>query len=591
MAGFVVSIAVLGLLVETITHLREQPPPPPPAVRLSLTAPPGTELGVGDEPLDAAISPDQREVVFVATQIRRSLINLAPGGTTQLWRRRLDAEKSEPIAGTAGARLPAWKQTGNVLSFFADAQLKLLDLKTGAITIVSDAADPAGATWLRDGSLLFVPNSGVVRRLLDGKTTDATRLASGDIAHAYPVAAAPGTRFTYIAVRDDGRRVVRLSENGQERDLGTTTAHAAFLAGDRDVLLFVKDDTLLADEREPDTGRMAGRDLPIALEVGVTRSGRGLFTASPDVLIHSAAVERPRQLTWLSMDGTRAGTVADVGDYWQVRISPDDTRLAVTARDPLLRSLDVLMVPALGTASSQRLTASLAADTDPVWSPDGRRITFRSAQRGRPELLVTPSAISQGSSDQNPAQPLKATGEVPNDWRGSELLVQRRGGAGFDLVRADESSGAAVSVAETPFNETEGRWSPDGRWIAYVSDEPGRPDVFVQRGSTRQRLSLAGGTRPRWTRDSRALLFLRGSTVLRADLNAEGTRFGSPRPLFEAPGIRDFDVAHRSDRLLALLPVQIEPVSSISVILNWRSLLVEGRQRPRGRRERIAPVL
>ena len=592
LAAIAASVAAVALAVPAIRHLREQPPPPPSTVRLSLTAPPGTELGVGDEPLDAAISPDQREVVFVATQIRRGVINLAPAGATQLWRRRLDAEESAPIAGTEGARLPAWKQTGNVLSFFADAQLKLLDLKSGAVTVVSDAPAPAGATWLRDGSLLFVPNSGVVRRLLDGKATDATRLASGDTAHAYPVAVAPGTHFVYTAVRGDGRRVVRLSENGQEHDLGPTTAHGAFIPGDRDVLLFVKDETLLADEREPDTGDLAGRDLPVALEVGVTRSGRGLFTASPDVLIHSAAVERPRQLTWLSMDGARAGTVADVGDYWQVRISPDDTRLAVTARDPLLRSLDVLMIPALGAAPFQRLTASLAADTDPVWSPDGRRVTFRSTQRGRPELLVTPSAISQSSSDQNPARPLQATGEVPNDWRGGELLVQRRGGAGFDLVRADESSGTATSVAETPFNETEGRWSPDGRWIAYVSDEPGRPDVFVLGGGTRQRLSFGGGTHPRWTRDSRSLLFLRGSTIMRANLDAAGTRFESPRPLFDTPGIRDFDVAHRSDRILVLLPVQAEPVSSVPVILNWRSLLRSGQsERPGGRNQRPAPVL
>jgi dipeptidyl aminopeptidase/acylaminoacyl peptidase len=207
-------------------------------------------------------------------------------------------------------------------------------------------------------------------------------------------------------------------------------------------------------------------------------------------------------------------------------------------------------------------------------------------------LVVTPSAISQGSSDQNPARPLKATGEIPNDWRGGELLVQRRGDAGFDLVRAAESSGEARSVAETPFNETEGRWSPDGRWIAYVSDEPGRPDVYVLHGTTRQRLSLAGGTHPRWTRDSRSLLFLRGSTIMRAALDASGTRFESPRPLFEAAGIRDFDVAHRSDRLLALLPVQIERVSSVPVILNWRSLLGSGQsERPRGRNQRPAPVL
>jgi hypothetical protein len=123
-----------------------------------------------------------------------------------------------------------------------------------------------------------------------------------------------------------------------------------------------------------------------------------------------------------------------------------------------------------------------------------------------------------------------------------------------------------------------------------VSDEPGQPDVYVVNGATRQRISSAGGTRPRWTRDSRALLFLRGSAVMRADLNAAGTRFGSPRQLFDAPGIRDFDVAPRTDRILGLLPVQIEPVSSVPVILNWRSLMPVD-QPPRGRIDRPKPVL
>jgi len=207
-------------------------------------------------------------------------------------------------------------------------------------------------------------------------------------------------------------------------------------------------------------------------------------------------------------------------------------------------------------------------------------------------LLATPSAINQASGDQNPARPLKAAGDVANDWRGTELLVQRRGEAGFDLIRTSESSGTTVVVAETPFNETEGRWSPDGRWIAYVSDEPGRPDIYVQEGNTRHRLSFGGGTHPRWTRDSRSVLFLRGSAVMRADLDTSGARFQSPRPLFEAPGIRDFDVAHRSDRVLALLPVQLEPVTSVPVLLNWRSLLRSGQsERPRGRNQRPAPVL
>ena len=577
-------------MLPAIQHLREQPPTLPPAVRLFLTAPSGAELGIGDEPLDAAISPDQREIVFVATQLRRETSAQVPPGQTRLWRRRLDAELAEPIAGTEGARLPAWKQTGNVLSFFADAQLKLLNVKSGAVTVVGDAPAPAGATWLRDGSLLFVPGPGGIRRILDGRITDATRLTSGDTAHVYPLAVAPSQDFVYVAVRD-GRRVVRLHQGDNESDIGTTTAQAAFITAGRDVLLFVKDEALLADERDPETGRMAGRDVPVALRVGVTSSGRGLFAASSDVLIHSRAVERPRQLTWLTMDGNRAGTVADVGDYWQVRLSPDDSSVAATTRDPLLRSLDVLMIPVAGSSPALRLTASIAADSDPVWSPDGKRLLFRSMQRGKPEILVTPAGIDPKATE-NPARPLNATGEAPTDWRGNQVLIQKRGTAGFDLSRVDNVSGATATVVETPFNETDARWSPDGRWIAYVSDEPGRPDVYVLAGGMRQRVSSGGGTSPRWTRDSRSLLFLRGSTIMRADLNAAGSGFESPRRLFEVPGIRDFDVAHRSDRILALVPLQVEAVSSVPVLLNWRSLLAEEeRQRPRGRRERTAPVL
>ena len=583
-------LIIAGLLLPATHRLRERPPVPPPAIRLFLTAPDGTELGVGDEPLDAAISPDQREVVFVATQARANSTNHASPGQTQLWRRRLDAEFAEPLAGTDGARLPAWKQTGSVLSFFADGRLKLLTLASGAIALAADAPAPAGATWLRDGSLLFVPGPGVVRRLLGGHVSDATRLAAGDTAHVFPLAVAVSQDFVYIAVRD-GRRTVRLHHGETESDIGTTTAHAALIKAEHDTLLFVKDDALLADERDPESGRLGGRDVPVALRIGVTSSGRGLFTASSDVLIHSRAVERPRQLTWLAIDGTHTTTVADVGDYWQVRLSADDSRVAVTTRDPLLQSLDVLVFPVVGSASGMRLTASIAADSDPVWSPDARQLLFRSTQRGSPEVLVTPSVIDPNATD-DPARPSGAAGDKPTDWRSHEVLIQKRGAAGFDLSRIDPVSGVTAVIAETPFNETDGRWSPDGRWIAYVSDEPGRPEIYVLAGGMRQRISSGGGSNPRWTRDSRSLLFLRGSTLMRADLDAAGIRFESPRPLFDVPGIRDFVVAHHSNRILALLPVQSEPASSVPVILNWRSLLTkDGQQRSRGKRDRIAPVL
>ena len=206
-ATLAASAATVALLIPTVRHLREEPPAPPPAIRLALIAPPGTGLGAGGEPLDLAISPDEREVVFVATQWRRGTAVQPPAGASQLWRRRLDVESANAIAETEGAQQPAWKQTGNVLSFFAGGRLKLLNLQSGVTAEVADAPMPGGAAWLADGALLFVPGRGPIRRLFDGRTTEATRLGPGDVAHVFPAAFGSGQDFVYVAVRDDGRRI------------------------------------------------------------------------------------------------------------------------------------------------------------------------------------------------------------------------------------------------------------------------------------------------------------------------------------------------------------------------------------------------
>ena len=566
--------AAVALSIPAIRYVREEPPPLPAAIRLSLAPPDGAELGAGDDLLDAAIAPDQQEIVFVATRLHRDGAGEAPGAT-QLWRRRFDAQTAEPLAGTEGASLPAWKQTGNVVSFFSGSRLKLLDVKTRAVADVGDAPSPAGATWLRDGSLLFVGATGAVQRLLGGNISDATRLTSGDASHAFPAASAGGVDFTYVAVRSDGRRVVRLRSGEKETDLGTTAGHAEL--PDPRWLLSVRDGTLLADYRD-DEGQIAGSDFPLAFNVGITERGRGVFVASADVLLHAEAAGRPRQITWLDMSGARLATVADVGDYWQIRASPDDRSLAVTARDPLLRSLDVLNVPVDDAVAALRLTTSIAADSDPVWSPDGRRIAVRSMQRGRPAVLLMSAALQAAADRPDSAAAPVLSGDVPTDWRGGEILVQRRGPAGSDLVRV-QTAGTSRTVADSPFNETDGRWSPDGRWIAYVSDEPGQRDVYVHNEhGDRQRVSLSGGTHPRWARDSRALLFLRGTTLMRAELVPGGSRFGPPRRVADFPGVRDFDVARRTDRIVALMPVRSDRREVASVILNWRSL-VEAQRR------------
>ena len=554
----IVALAAIALAFPALRHLREVPPSSP-AIRAAFPAPPGTELGSGDDVLDAAISPDQRQVVFVATS----------GGTASLWRRALDSERADRMAGTEGAQFPAWKPTGNVVSFFANGRLKQISLADSTVRDLSVVSSALGASWLPDGSLLFASDPrGPIRRLQNGTLSDATKLQTGDRAHLFPISAGNDGAFVYTATLNDGRRIVRLAQAGSERDLATTTGHGQLVD---DTLLFVRDGVLLGQRLDPETRQLLGRAVPVALSVGSDANGHSSFIGSRRVFISAAGISRRYQLTWFALSGGAGMPTREPGDYWQVRLSSDDRFAALTQVTPLVRTLDVVLAPMSETAYIEPLTRAVAPDSDPVWSPDGSRIVFRSLQDGPPRLYIH-AAHDQDAADM--IVPMSQSDETPTDWRDRQIIVHAPGTKGdLDLWTVNESTGAREAIAKTGFHESDARLSPDGRWLAYVSDESGQPDVYAApwpRGA-RVRISFAGGTRPRWSRDGRAVLFLRGSQLLRADLS--GSAFMTPRHVLDVPGIRDFDVAHRRDAVLALIPAASSASLSTSLIVDWRSLV------------------
>jgi Tol biopolymer transport system component len=223
------------------------------------------------------------------------------------------------------------------------------------------------------------------------------------------------------------------------------------------------------------------------------------------------------------------------------------------------------------TGYIEPVTRAVAADSDPVWSSDGRRLVFRSLQDGPPRLYVH-AAHDQDAEDA--IVPKSMMDETPTEWRDNRIVVHGPGAKGdLDLFTVDDRTGARLAIANTGFNESDARLSPDRRWLAFVSDESGQPDIYATpwpRGA-RVRVSFAGGTRPRWGRDGRTLLFVRDTEIMRADLSSSG--FTTPRAVLDVRGIRDFDAAHRRDAVLALIPTPSPAPAISSAVVDWQSLV------------------
>lgn len=567
-ATFVLLGVVALVAWPAVRRLLDDPPAPPPALRLTFPGPAGAALGAGADALDAAISPDERAVAFVATS----------NGEPALWQRRLDSDTATALAGTGGAMLPAWSPTGDRIAFFADERIKTVTLADGRVQDLAEARAPGGAAWLADGSLVFggSADAGLMRWQPGTATSPASQVSAstlqpGDVRHVFPSAAGPAA-LVYVAVRDDGRRVIRHVDAGQTRELGTTTGHAVVVG---DFLLSVRDDALIVQRLDPQSGAVVGRAAPLALNVGTAPNGHGLMAASPSLVLASASAPVANRLTWFDGQGQAAGSVGEPGDYLQARLSPDDRFVAVTERDPLLRTLDVSVLPAGQAGHPAKISRSLAADTDPVWSPDGRRVLFRSLTGGPADLFIRTAHEPEAPIDPLLQSPLA---ETPLDWSGAAggrvLMAAESGDTGVDVWQFDPRTRQPQALLRSGFDETDARWSPDGRWVAYISDEPGSPDVFVRRlpDGAVTRVSRAGGTRPRWARDGRALYFQRGTQIMRSALqDGLDPPFGTAVPVVTAPGLVDFDAAHRSDRLLAVVPVAGATRPEVRAILDWQT--------------------
>jgi Tol biopolymer transport system component len=357
-------------------------------------------------------------------------------------------------------------------------------------------------------------------------------------------------------------------------------------------LLFVQNGAVLAQTFDTKKLRLTGEPVQIADEVGYFRTlGNGAFTTSSTGVLAYLGNRTPFSLVWYDRSGTASDSIGQVQNLGSVRISPDGQRAAVDIADPRIGTADVWIYDT-ARGAPVRITTDLTNQSQAVWSPDGRRILFRSERPdgGTPSLYVRD--IATGAQDELVVEPGSITPLSPEDWsRDGQWISYFRGSrqTGLDLwLMPLEGDRRPVAFANQRFDEWGAQFSPDSRWVAFASTESGSPEVYVapvHEPGNKTRISVGGGSTPRWRRDGRELFYADADnrSVMAVAINAGSTSIGAiPKRLFtigQAPAARDrarnvvYDVTPDGTRFLVSIPTGEPSSSRITVVLNWTAAL------------------
>ena len=562
-----VSTAVLAVM-----RFREAPPAQP-STRFQILPPEKTSFNF------SRLSPNGRYLAFTAAKDSRNL----------LWVRPLDSLEAQALPGTDGASYPFWSPDSAFIGFFAQSKLKKIALAGGPPQTLSDGINGRGGTWNRDGVIVFSPNAGngLVRLPAAGGVAVPV---TANLGSRYPEFLPGGRSFLYTVLFGtpevmgiyvgslDGKPPVRILPDATNASYAPSESSRG--SGH---LLFRRGTTLMAQPFDPERLRTTGDMFPLAEQVGVNTNASGstgsaAFTVSENgVLAYSAGgAGGIRELVWADRQGKQSKPVGPPAVYNNFRLAPDQKTILFDQGDPQSSNLDIWVLDAVRGVTS-RLTFDPATENLAMWSPDGLRILFPSNRSGSFDLYI------KAATGAGPEELLIKLG-TPTGWgadwsRDGRFILYQIPGAktGQDLWIAPQSGDKkAFPYLQTQFNEQDGAFSPDGRWIAYVSDESGRDEVYVQAfpaSGGKWQVSSGGGTEAAWRKDGSELFFMAADRNLMAVPVKLGATFeaGLAKPLFPLPvsaGKHSYAIASDGQHFLTARLVG-ETTTPITVVLNW----------------------
>jgi serine/threonine protein kinase len=500
------ALAAAALAMPTVRHLRETPETSPPETRVDIVTPPTAD------PTSLALSPDGRRIVFVASR---------DGSVSRLWLRPLDSTVAQPLTGTEGAASPFWSPDSRSVGFFAEDKLKRLDLGGGAPQTLALVAAPRGGAWNADGVILFTPAATafpLFRVAAKGGQVRAVTKLDRQPSHRFPVFLPGGRQFLFFAQGTPETQGIYLGALDSAHTHRLTWSETAGVYLPSGWLLWVRAGTVVAQRVDLERKALTGEPVTLANPVlfDSTTNASGVSVSTTGLVAYRTGRANRRHLAWFDRSGKALGTMGppDENGLSSPTLSPDGSRAAV--HRIVEGNVDIWLVDDVRSA---RLTFDAALDRYPIWSSN-ERVVFDSDRTGTRSLYQKASS-GAGAEDRLVESPQD---KLANDWSpdGRFLLFQSIDPqTGRDLwVLPTEGSGKPWVFLKTAFSERFGQFSPDGRWVAYMSNESGREEIWVRPFAKRPadveskqaggqwQVTTAGGAFPRWRADGKELYYI-----------------------------------------------------------------------------------
>ena len=563
MAAFVVAmVVIIALAIPAVRDLREAPPP---ETRVDIVTP------ATSDPISFALSPDGRQIVFVASG----------DGASHFWLRPLASTTAQPLAGTEGAAYPFWSPDSRSVGFFAGGALKRLDMGGGAPQTLTAASPGRGGTWNANGVILFAPNttSPLFRIAASGGQAAAVTKLDQQPSHRHPFFLPDGRQFLFYATGTADASGIYLGslDSGDTKRLTAADTRGVYLSSGW--LLWVRAQALVAQrlERKALTGDPITLADPVVTDIA---SAGALSVSAAGLVAYRGGGAGLWQLTWFDRAGKAVGVAGepDANSVNAPELSPDGRRVAV---DRTVQGNRDVWLMDLVREGITRFTFDAAVDGFPIWSPDGSRIAFESKRKGGSfDIWLKPSS-GAGTEELLLETP---NDEWPYDWSKDDrfllyhLTDPKTGPDLWSLPMTGNDRKPAV-VVNTPFAEQGGQFAPDGRWVAYETNESGRLEIVVQpfpEPSGKWQLSTGGGRHPRWRADGKELYFIApDGTLMAVTVAASGSTFeaGKPVALFPMSASLSLDMSEyavsRDGRFLINQTIEVSTAVSITLIQNW----------------------